>query len=154
MIRIHTAIHATGLLEAVSDLYRNLRLSHYRNLFGQLREKAGSLSATEAFSAEVIYLLNRPTIGEFADFIGISQPNASYKVNSLVTKGYLERVNSDDDHREAHLYVTKKFLDYYGQQLPDMKGAVSSALNSFTEPEVQLLSRLLGKLNHHIAAQS
>ena len=35
-----------------------------------------------------------------------------------------------------------------------MKGAVSSALNSFTEPEVQLLSRLLGKLNHHIAAQS
>ena len=143
-----------GLAEAVSELYKNLRLSHYRNLFGQLREKAGSLSATEAFSAEVIYLLDRPTIGEFADFIGISQPNASYKVNSLVTKGYLERVNSDDDHREAHLHVTKKFLDYYGQQLPDMKGAVSSALNSFTEPEVQLLSRLLGKLNHHIAAQS
>ena len=143
-----------GLAEAVSELYKNLRLSHYRNLFGQLREKAGSLSATEAFSAEVIYLLDRPTIGEFADFIGISQPNASYKVNSLVTKGYFERVNSDDDHREAHLYVTKKFLDYYGQQLPDMKGAVSSALNSFTEPEVQLLSRLLGKLNHHIAAQS
>ena len=143
-----------GLAEAVSELYKNLRLSHYRNLFGQLREKAGSLSATEAFSAEVIYLLDRPTIGEFAEFIGISQPNASYKVNSLVTKGYLERVNSDDDHREAHLYVTKKFLDYYGQQLPDMKGAVSSALNSFTEPEVQLLSRLLGKLNHHIAAQS
>ena len=143
-----------GIVEAVSELYKNLRLSHYRNLFGQLREKAGSLSATEAFSAEVIYLLDRPTIGEFADFIGISQPNASYKVNSLVTKGYLERVNSDDDHREAHLYVTKKFLDYYGQQLPDMKGAVSSALNSFTEPEVQLLSRLLGKLNHHIAAQS
>ena len=143
-----------GLAEAVSEVYNNVRLSDYRNLFGQLREKAGSLSATEAFSAEVIYLLDRPTIGEFADFIGISQPNASYKVNSLVTKGYLERVNSDDDHREAHLYVTKKFLDYYGQQLPDMKGAVSSALNSFTEPEVQLLSRLLGKLNHHIAAQS
>ena len=143
-----------GIAESVSELYKNLRLAHYRNLFGQLREKAGSLSATEAFSAEVIYLLDRPTIGEFAEFIGISQPNASYKVNSLVTKGYLERVNSDDDHREAHLYVTKKFLDYYGQQLPDMKGAVSSALNSFTEPEVQLLSRLLGKLNHHIAAQS
>jgi hypothetical protein len=68
---------AHGLWEAVSDLYRNLRLSHYRNLFGQLREKAGSLSATEAFSAEVIYLLDKPTIGEFPDFIGITQPNAS-----------------------------------------------------------------------------
>ena len=147
-------IKTLGLFEAVSDLYRNLRLSHYRNLFGQLREKAGSLSATEAFSVEVIYLLNCPTIGEFADFIGISQPNASYKVNSLVTKGYLERVNSDDDHREAHLHVTKKFLDYYGRQLPDMKSAVTSALSSFTEAEVQLLTRLFGKLNRHLATQA
>ena len=154
MIRISTSFQASGLLEAVSDLYRNLRLSHYRNLFGQLREKAGSLSATEAFSAEVIYLLDRPTIGEFADFIGISQPNASYKVTSLVTKGYLERVCSDDDHREAHLHVTKKFLDYYGRQLPDMKSAVASALTSFTEQEIELLNRLFHKLNRHLVAQS
>ena len=144
----------TGIANAVSDLYRNLRLSHYRNLFGQLREKAGSLSATEAFSAEVIYLLDRPTIGEFADFIGISQPNASYKVTSLVTKGYLERVCSDDDHREAHLHVTKKFLDYYGRQLPDMKSAVASALTSFTEQEIELMTRLFHKLNRHLATQA
>ena len=144
----------TGIANAVSELYRNLRLSHYRNLFGQLREKAGSLSATEAFSAEVIYLLDRPTIGEFADFIGISQPNASYKVTSLVTKGYLERVCSDDDHREAHLHVTKKFLDYYGRQLPDMKSAVASALTSFTEQEIELLNHLFHKLNRHLVAQS
>ena len=144
----------SGIAAAVSELYRNLRLSHYRNLFGQLREKDGSLSATEAFSAEVIYLLDRPTIGEFADFIGISQPNASYKVTSLVTKGYLERVCSDDDHREAHLHVTKKFLDYYGRQLPDMKSAVASALTSFTEQEVELLNRLFHKLNRHLIAQS
>ncbi len=144
----------SSIAEAVSELYKNLRLSHYRNLFVQLKEKAGSLSATEAFSAEVIYLLDRPTIGEFADFLGISQPNASYKVNSLVTKGYLERVSSDDDHREAHLFVTKKFLDYYGRQLPDMKSAVSTALSAFTEQEVQLLVRLFGKLNRHLATQA
>lgn len=144
----------SGIAEAVSELYKNLRLSHYRNLFGQLREKAGSLSATEAFSAEVIYLLDRPTIGEFAEFIGISQPNASYKVNSLVTKGYLERVSNDDDHREAHLHVTKKFLDYYGRQLPDMTSAVSTAVSSFNEQEVQLLASLFRKLNRHLATQS
>lgn len=144
----------SGIAEAVSELYKNLRLSHYRNLFGQLREKAGSLSATEAFSAEVIYLLDRPTIGEFAEFIGISQPNASYKVNSLVTKGYLERVSNDDDHREAHLHVTKKFLDYYGRQLPDMTSAVRSAVSSFNEQEVQLLASLFRKLNRHLATQS
>jgi DNA-binding MarR family transcriptional regulator len=147
-------VAGSGIAALVSDLYRNLRLTHYRNLFVHLREKAGSLSAIEAFSAEVIYLLDRPTISEFADFLGISQPNASYKVNSLVTKGYLERVCNDDDHREAHLFVTKKFLDYYGRQLPDMKSAVSSALSSFTEQEVELLSRLFGRLNRHLAAKA
>ncbi|MEZ4509662.1 MAG: hypothetical protein R2912_09905 [Eubacteriales bacterium] len=39
-----------------------------------MHEKAGSLSATEAFSAEVIYLLGNPTVGEFAEYIGISSP--------------------------------------------------------------------------------
>lgn len=137
----------------MSELYKNLRLSHYRNLFGQLKEKAGSLSATEAFSVEVIYLLNRPTISEFADFIGISQPNASYKVNSLVTKGYLERIGNDDDRREAHLCVTKKFMDYYGRQLPDMNGAVTAALSSFTGNEIDLVLRFLKRLNRSLSAE-
>jgi DNA-binding MarR family transcriptional regulator len=75
-------------------------------------------------------------------------------MTSLVAKGYLERVSNDDDRREAHLKVTKKFLDYYGRQLPDMKSAVSSALTSFSEAEVELLSRLFGKLNQHLAAKA
>jgi DNA-binding MarR family transcriptional regulator len=145
---------ANKLSESMSELYKNLRLSHYRNLFAQLQEKAGSLSATEAFSAEVIYLLDHPTISEFAAFLGISQPNASYKVNALVTKGYLERVGSDDDRREAHLNVTKKFLDYYGRQMPDIPRVVSSALTSFTEAETALLLKLFGKLNRCLAAKA
>lgn len=145
---------ASKLSESMSELYKNLRLSHYRNLFAQLQEKAGSLSATEAFSAEVIYLLDHPTISEFAAFLGISQPNASYKVNTLVTKGYLERVGSDDDRREAHLNVTKKFLDYYGRQMPDIPRAVSSALTSFTEAEMALLLKLFGRLNRCLAAKA
>ncbi len=142
------------LSRSVSELYRNLRLLHYRNLFNQLKEKAGSLSATEAFSVEVIYLLDHPTVGEFADFLGISQPNASYKVGMLVQKGYLERVGSDNDRRESHLCVTEKFMDYYGRQLPDMDGAVSSALSSFTEAEIAMLMRLLRKLNHCLTTQA
>ena len=145
---------ASKFSESVSELYKNLRLSHYRNLFAQLQEKAGSLSATEAFSAEVIYLLDHPTISEFAAFLGISQPNASYKVNALVTKGYLERVGSDDDRREAHLNVTKKFLDYYGRQMPDITSAVTAALTSFTEAEAALLVKLFGRLNRSLAAKA
>ena len=139
--------------DSVVRLFHKFRLDSYRQLFRVIREKDGSLSATEAFSADIIHLLGRPTVTQFADAIGISQPNASYKVTSLVTKGYLERVCSDDDHREAPLPVTRKFLDYYGRQLPDMKSAVTSALTSFTEQEIELMTRLFHKLNRHLITQ-
>lgn len=141
-----------GIEEPLLELYRNLRLLHYRNLFGHVREKAGSLSATEAFSAEVIYLLDRPTVGEFADYLGISQPNASYKVNSLVSKGYLVR-ESGGDRREAHLSVTEKFTEYYGQRLPGVRRALVTALKSFSAAERTLLVRLCGRINACLAAE-
>ena len=75
----------------------------FRRLFSQVREREGSLSAMEAFSVEVIHQLNAPTIGRFADFLGISQSNATCKVNNLIRKGYIVKENSDTDRREYHL---------------------------------------------------
>ena len=50
---------------------------------------------------------------EFADFLGMSSPNAAYKVNNLVKKGYLRKVNSEVDRREYYLEVTEKYMNYY-----------------------------------------
>ncbi|MEZ4509663.1 MAG: hypothetical protein R2912_09910 [Eubacteriales bacterium] len=49
--------------------------------------------------------------------------------------------------------MTKKFLDYYG---PDAgyESAVSSALTSFNEQEIQLLARFFGKLNQRLSAKT
>ncbi|MBP8640331.1 MAG: winged helix-turn-helix transcriptional regulator [Oscillospiraceae bacterium] len=128
------------------QIYRYLRLAHYQNLFATISEKPGSLSATEAFSAEVIFLLGEPTIGEFADFIGISQPNASYKVISLVSKGYITKESCENDKRECRLVVTQKFLDYYGSQLPDLSGLTKD----FSEEEIAVLTKLSQRISNNI----
>ena len=73
--------------ETFAQLFRKYRLFCYRKLFAAVREKPGSLSATEAFSADIIHLLGSPTVSQFAETIGISQPNATYKVNQLTAKG-------------------------------------------------------------------
>ena len=65
------------LRQTLCRLYRQLRLSSYRSMFGAIRERSGSLSATEAFSADVIQLLGTPTLSQFAQCLGISQPNAT-----------------------------------------------------------------------------
>ncbi|MFR5421890.1 MAG: hypothetical protein ACLTG4_08105 [Oscillospiraceae bacterium] len=72
------------------SVYEKFKLQFFRRLFSQVREREGSLSAMEAFSVEVIHELDAPTISQ-ADFLGISQSNATYKVNSLIRKGYIVR---------------------------------------------------------------
>jgi len=102
------------MLETVfNEVYLKFKVNFYRGIFERLQERESSLSASEAYAVEVIYALHEPTISQFADFLNVSQPNATYKVNTLVRKGYIVKVNSTSDKREYHLRTTPKFLDYY-----------------------------------------
>ena len=87
----------------------NTACSAIGSCFAAVREKPGSLSATEAFSADIIHLLGSPTISQFAETIGISQPNATYKVNQLAAKGYLHKTVQAHDRREIVLTTSEKF---------------------------------------------
>jgi len=100
------------LEKSFSDVYNKFKLQFYRRVFELVRERDGSLSAMEAFSLEVIYMLDQPTVSQFADFLNISQSNATYKVNNLIKKGYLERQNSTVDRREYHLILSEKYYTY------------------------------------------
>ena len=95
-----------------ADVYNKFKLQFYRRVFELVRERDGSLSAMEAFSLEVIYMLGQPTVSQFADFLNISQSNATYKVNNLIKKGYLDRQNSTVDRREYHLILSEKYYTY------------------------------------------
>ena len=100
------------LEESFIRVYDKFKLQFYRRVFEHVRERDGSLSAMEAFSLEVIKMLDNPTVGQFADFLNISQSNATYKVNNLIKKGYLERQNSQTDRREYHLVLSDKYHNY------------------------------------------
>ena len=95
-----------------TEVYDKFKLQFYRRVFELVRERDGSLSAMEAFSLEVIKMLDEPTVGQFADFLNISQSNATYKVNNLIKKGYLVRQSSPTDRREYHLIRSEKFYNY------------------------------------------
>ena len=54
------------------EVYDKFKLQFYRKVFELVRERDGSLSAMEAFSLEVIKMLDQPTVGQFAEFLNIS----------------------------------------------------------------------------------
>lgn len=97
------------LADSLLRVLMKMRLGFYRKMFTTVREQGNDLTPLEVFCLEVIEALEEPTISQFARFSGISQPNATYKVNSLTKKGYLEKVPSPGDRREYRLRLTEKF---------------------------------------------
>ena len=134
------------MFDSIIKCYDRLRLISYRGLFHVLRERDSSLSAAEAYSVDVIYLLHGPTVKEFADCLGISQPNATYKINHLIQKGYVEKIPSQEDRREIHLHVTDKYMRHWKESSSTMHRAVTILEERFSEEEMNVFSRMLETL--------
>lgn len=136
------------MLELITRCYARFRLITYQGMFRLLRERDSSLSAAEAFAVDVIYLLQEPTIKEFADCLGISQPNATYKVNHLIQKGYVQKTPSQEDRREAHLHVTEKYMRYWEESNQTLNRALETLQKRFSPEEVETFTRILQELSN------
>ena len=101
------------LKNAFFNVYTKFKLHFYKEIFQRFQTREASLTTVETFCMETILALGSPTVNEFAAFMCISPPNAAYKVNSLIKKGYIRKVQSQKDRREYNLEVTQKYIDYY-----------------------------------------
>ena len=126
------------------SVFDKFELRFFRKIFDLVRERDGSLSAMEAFSLEVIKILGTPTVGQFADFLKISQSNATYKVNSLIKKGYLERQNSPVDRREYHLVLSEKYYHYEDLLTSYQKTVIDRINERFSPEDLQKFDEMLG----------
>ena len=138
------------LTSAITDLFKRFRLMNYRQLFGRIRERDGSLSATESYTVDVIFLLHNPTITQLAETLGISQPNATYKVNNLVAKGYVTKTVSEGDKREIRLSVSDRFYKYYGDLDHFADRAVAALEAEYSPEELDIFQRMLRSLSEHV----
>ena len=129
--------------KSFNDVFDRFKFQFFRRIFDQVRERDGSLTAMEAFSLEIIDLLHAPTIGQFADFLNISQSNATYKVNSLMRKGYLVRQNSETDRREYHLILSDKFYHYMSLLTAYEDVVMARMQERFTPEELDSFDRIL-----------
>ena len=129
--------------ESFAQVYTKFKLHFYQAVFSRFQTRETTLSAVETFCMEIIEALHEPTINEFASFVHISSPNAAYKVNSLIRKGYLEKVQSESDRREYHLRPTQKFRDYYSLSSTYIRAVMDRVRERFTPAEVAQLDRVL-----------
>ena len=125
------------------SIYTKFKMNFYQKVFERIQEREATLTTVETFCMEMIYALDNPTVAEFANFANISSPNAAYKVNSLVKKGYLRKVQSKDDKREYHLEATEKYINYYNISYGYIQVVMDRIRERFDKEEMETLDRVL-----------
>ena len=98
---------------------------------------------TSKMNMEIIQALGTPTVNEFASFVQISPPNAAYKVNNLIQKGYLKKVRSETDRREYHLVITPKYQDYYSISYSYLSTVMQRIRERFSDEDAKKLEEML-----------
>ncbi len=134
----------------LSALYSKFRIHYYRDVFRRINSRELSLTTTEVYCVEIIHNLGKPTIQEFANFIGISSPNATYKVNSLIKKGYVKKLQSDTDKREFYLDVTEKFYRYYNINEKYLDIVEERLKNELSPEEFKIFNDTLKKIYYEM----
>ena len=131
------------LEEKFEIVYTKFKLHFYQEIFERFQNREASLTTVETFAMETIQALGSPTINEFASFMRISPPNAAYKINSLIRKGYVRKIQSEHDKREYHLQVTQKYKDYYNISNAYVRLVVQRMRQRFSPEDCARLEEML-----------
>ena len=138
------------LRDEFSRVYSKFKLHFFLIVFERIEGRETSLTTVETFCMEIIYAANGPTVNEFAKLANLSSPNAAYKVNNLMKKGYLEKIQSTEDKREYHLYVTQKYLDYYNISYQYLNTVLNRLEGRFSQEELEVVKRVLKVMDEEL----
>ena len=131
------------LQDAFAKVYTKFKIHFYKKFFEHAPEREASLTTVETFCMEIIYSIHNPTVNEFARIANISSPNAAYKINNLIKKGYLRKVQSENDKREYHLEVTEKYISYYNMSYSYIGTVMKRLEERFAPEELDVIDRVL-----------
>ncbi len=132
------------------QVYTKFKMKFYQTVFATFEKREATLSVVETFCVEVIYALGSPTVKEFAEFAQISPPNAAYKVQNLIKKGYIKKVQNSGDKREFYLQVTDKYLKYVGITYDYIGVVVQRMRERFCDEDIEKLEEILQVLSEEL----
>ena len=136
--------------QVFNEVYTKFKLHFYRSVFGRFQKREASLTTVENFCMEIIMALGKPTVNEFSSFVGISAPNAAYKINNLIQKGYIRKEQSETDKREYHLVVTQKYIDYYNISYGYLSTVMDRIKKRFPEEDVAKIEEMLSIISDEL----
>ncbi|HTV68403.1 MAG TPA: MarR family transcriptional regulator [Rhizobiaceae bacterium] len=91
------------------------------------------------------------TPGKLAGKLGVRPPTITKTINRLQAQGFVEKRASEDDGRQAHIYLTVTGRDAIKAIEKSVRKAEKQALRGFDKKEQKALSKLLSRVEANLS---
>jgi DNA-binding MarR family transcriptional regulator len=104
------------------------------------------LTLSQMHYLEILNALENPNVTELATEMQLTKPTVTVALDKLIQKGYISKVQSDEDRRSSHLHLTKKGM-LINQMHEHAHDQFAELMKESLEPEeLEQLTILLEKL--------
>lgn len=103
--------------------------------------------------ASVLMLLvheGRKTMSEVAAALGVSKSAATQLLDSLIEKGFVERVQDDEDRRVAYVSVSRKGLQHFKRVRRGGAGRIMEVFDLLDDTELEQIETITAKLAERV----
>ncbi len=112
--------------------------------------KVPELDVNDCAYLENIYWLGEPTYSEFAKDSNISKPAATQIIKRFIDKGYVEKLQSQEDKRVYHIRLREMYRQYFEEVAKAEEKLFEQIVSILSKSEVSALSNLLGKIDENM----
>ena len=134
----------TQLDQDFLEVYNCFKLMLYnKSAKGSDSDDPNALTLQEVICMEIILALGRPTVSQFSACAKLSGSNSAYRIRKLIEKGYVVKIQNEDDKREFYLEATDRYAEEYGL-IPDVIGRISKRVGEeFPEEDVAVFCKMM-----------
>ena len=91
------------------------------------------------------------TPGQLAGRLGVRPPTITKTINRLQTQGFLEKRASDNDGRQAHVYLTAAGADAIRAIEKSVRKTEKQALKGIDKKDLKALSKMLARIEANLS---
>lgn len=127
-----------GLFKDINDIEEKaIRTGQYKNM-----------TSNDMHVIEAIGLGDAKNMSAVAKVLNVTTGTLTISVNSLVKKGYVERVRSEEDRRVVLVSLTQRGRKAYAHHQKFHKEMIDSIVEGLSEEEKEVLQKSLSKLTN------
>lgn len=116
-------------------------------------KKYSKMTTNDMHVIEAIGLGGGKTMSTVARALNVTLGTLTISVNSLVKKGYVDRVRSEEDRRVVLVSLTREGVQAYKHHQKFHEEMIQSVIDHLEEDEQEVLQRALDKLNRFFKEQ-